>query len=205
MSLRLPWARPAEAGDPYWDFFVNTPAADPRNQVNNAIRAAKPGAVFPIKTELHSPEITAAHVKELGRFFRAGDLGIVRLAGADEDPFAIVCVLRAEYDPRTALGHGGQAPVSQGLFVMFNIAAIIREWGYRAATTPDFDGVRLAAAAGLGSLGPDGRLVTRRFGAQTYVADVIRTDLPLAADGTFPLPLGEGRTSVPSPSGRGLG
>ncbi|MBV8085689.1 MAG: hypothetical protein JO247_12850 [Chloroflexi bacterium] len=127
------------------------------------------------------------HVKELGRFFKADATGIVRLTNVDEDPFAIVCLLTAEHDPRTALGHGGQAPVSQGLFVTFNIAAIIREWGYRAATAGDTDGPRLAAAAGLGSVGRDGRLITRRFGAKTYVANVIRTDLPLAPDGTAEL------------------
>ncbi|HEU0168753.1 MAG TPA: hypothetical protein VFS62_13330 [Chloroflexota bacterium] len=182
--MRLPWAKPE---DPYWDFFVQAPAADPRNQVNNAIRAAKPGVAFPIKAELHSPEITSAHVKELGRFFRADATGIVRLSNAHEDPFAIICVLRAAYDPRSALGHGGQSPVSQGLFVTFNIAAVIREWGYRATTTSDGDAPRLAAAAGLGSVGPDGRLVTHRFGAKTYVTDVIRTDLPLAPDGTTQL------------------
>jgi epoxyqueuosine reductase QueG len=46
----------------------------------------------------------------------------------------------------------------------------------------DPDAERLAAAAGLGTLNPDGRLVTPKYGARIHVS-VIRTDLPLAADG----------------------
>ena len=38
-------------------------------------------------------------------------------------------------------------------------------------------------AAGLGRLGSDGRLVTEMFGNKVHVANIIRTDLPLAPDG----------------------
>jgi len=42
---------------------------------------------------------------------------------------------------------------------------------------------QLAAAAGLGTLDADGRLVTRELGTRVHVANVIVTDLPLAPDG----------------------
>jgi epoxyqueuosine reductase QueG len=41
----------------------------------------------------------------------------------------------------------------------------------------------LAAAAGLGTLDTQRRLVTPKFGTRVHVANVIRTDLPLAPDG----------------------
>ena len=43
---------------------------------------------------------------------------------------AIVCAVRAEYDPRAAPGIGGQVPVQNGLFVTFILSAYIREMGY---------------------------------------------------------------------------
>jgi hypothetical protein len=95
----------------------------------------------------------------------------------------VVCAVRAEYDPREARGIGGQVPVQNGLFISFVLSAWIRELGYRASAAPDPDAERLAAAAGLGRLDTRGRLVTEKFGAQVHVANVIRTDLPLAADG----------------------
>jgi epoxyqueuosine reductase QueG len=55
--------------------------------------------------------------------------------------------------------------------------------GYRASAAPDPNAEKLAAAAGLGTLNAEGRLVTPQFGAQVYVANVIRTDLPMAPDG----------------------
>jgi hypothetical protein len=74
-------------------------------------------------------------------------------------------------------------PVQNGLYVTFVLSAWIRELGYRATATIGADGEGLAARAGLGTLDAAGRLVTPRFGTRVHVADVIRTDLPLAADG----------------------
>jgi len=186
----LPLPRPLRrrADDPYWESFLNTPFADPNNNINRTIRAMPPGGVFPVPSEIHSPEVMSAHVKELGRFFGAVATGIVRLSGEEADPFAIVCAVRAEHDPRDAPGPGGQAPVSQSLFVTFNIAAVIREWGRRAFIAPELDGDRLAAAAGLGLLSRDGRLVLPRHGSKVFVGDVVRTALPLAPDGTATAP-----------------
>jgi hypothetical protein len=152
------------------------------------IRKAPDGNVFPTKAELHTPEITSHHVKEMARYFGAEMTGIVKVnaheAGSDPPmPFAVVCVVRAAYDPREALGIGGQVPVQNGLFISFVLSAWIRELGCRASAAPDPDAEKLAAAAGLGRLDANGRLVTEKFGTQVHVANVIRTDLPLAPDG----------------------
>lgn len=103
--------------------------------------------------------------------------------GAADYPFGVVCAVRADYDTRHAPGIGGQVPVQNGLFITFVLSAWIRELGYRATVTADSNRAALAAAAGLGQLDSDGKLVTPKFGTRVYVADVIRTDLPLAPDG----------------------
>jgi hypothetical protein len=188
-SLKIPWiAKDSHKDDPYWHFFINTPPADLANLVTEMIRNAPDGNVFPTKSELHTPEITSSHVKGMAEYFGAAMTGIVRLpegeSGKNETyPFAVVCVVRAEYDPREAKGVGGQVPVQNGLFVTFVLSAWIRELGFRAATALDPEAEKLAAAAGLGRLDANGRLVTQRFGNKVHVANIIRTDLPLAADG----------------------
>jgi len=188
--LRIPWPG-AAAKDPYWDAFINRPASDPRNAAQEVLRHAAGGAVNPNRVDLHSPEITAAHLRELAAFLGAERMGIVRLRDARADdatesesyPFAIVCAVKAAYDPRTAPGVGGQTPVRDGRFVTFTLAAYIREMGCRATNQKPADEQRLAAAAGLGTLNADGRLVPAR-GARIHVADeVVHTDLPLAPDG----------------------
>jgi len=71
--------------------------------------------------------------------------------------------------------------VQNGLFVTFVLSAWIRELGFRASMTTSLDGARLAVAAKLGTLDRTGKLVTAEYGTRVHVADVIRTDLPLAA------------------------
>lgn len=189
--LRIPWRRTSSRSpstqlrDPYWDFFINTAPADLANSVTELIRRSPEGNVFPTKADIHTPEITSSHVKELARYLRADLAGIARLNSNDGDgyPFAVVCAVRAEYDPREAPGIGGQVPVQNGLFVTFVLSAWIRELGFRATASPDPNAEALAAAAGLGKLNSDGRLVTPQYGTRVHVANVIRTDLPLAADG----------------------
>jgi hypothetical protein len=181
--LKVPW-RWAEWGsrDPYWDFFINTPPADRANSVLDVIRQAPEGSVFPTRADLHSPEVTASHVKEMARYLGADLVGITQLDNDDAGhPFAIVCAVRAHDDPREAPGIGGQVPVQNGLFVTFVLSAWIRELGYRASTATSLDGTRLAVAARLGTLDRIGRLVTAEYGTRIHVADVIRTDLPLTA------------------------
>jgi len=167
--------------DPYWDFFLKTAPADLANSASEIVRRAPEGNVFPTRTELHTPEITSRHVKEMARYLGADLVGITRL---DEDDaghaFAIVCAVRADDDPREAAGIGGQVPVQNGLFVTFVLSAWIRELGYRASMT-SLDGARLAVAAKLGAVDRRGQLVTAEYGTRIHVADVIRTDLPLTA------------------------
>jgi hypothetical protein len=169
-------------------FFINTPAADLANTVTEMIRNAPEGNVFPTRTELHTPEITSSHVKGMAEYFGAEMTGIARLTPADMRdgefyPFAVICAVHADYDPRKSPGIGGQVPVQNGLFISFVLSAWIRELGYRASAAPEPDAEKLAARAGLGSLNEEGKLVTPRFGANVHVANVIRTDLPLAPDG----------------------
>jgi len=187
VALRSSWSklrwRRAErrTDDPYWDFFINTPPADRANSVLDVIRKAPEGNVFPTRADLHTPEVTASHVKEMGRYLGADLVGITRLDDDAGHPFAIVCAVGASDDPREALGIGGQVPVQNGLFVTFVLSAWIRELGYRASTATSLDGARLAVAAKLGTLDRSGKLVTAEYGTRVHVADVIRTDLPLTA------------------------
>ena len=186
MALRFLWPRKGSRDDdPYWNFFINTPPADLANTVTEMIRNAPEGNVFPTKAELHTPEITSSHVKGMAEYFGADLVGIAKLAsndGGEQFPFAVICAVRADYDPRVAPGIGGQVPAQNGLFISFVLSAWIRELGFRATAAPDPNAERLAAAAGLGSLGADGRLITPKYGTRVHVANVIRTDLPLAAD-----------------------
>ena len=194
----LGFGKNSHKNDPYWDFFINTPPADLANTVTEMIRKAPDGSVFPTKAELHTPEITSSHVKGMAEYFGAELVGIAKLGNVfplvvgeekaenDENqnyPFAIICAVHADYDPRTSPGIGGQVPVQNGLFITFVLSAWIRELGFQAKTAPDPDADKLAAAAGLGTLNSDGRLVTPKFGTNVHIANVIRTDLPLAADG----------------------
>jgi hypothetical protein len=186
--LKIPWVgKESHKDDPYWNFFITTPPADLTNTVTEMIRNAPEGNLFPTKTELHTPEITSSHVKGMAEYFGAELVGIVKLnesntAGGESYPFAVICAVHANYDPRQAPGIGGQVPVQNGLFISFVLSAWIRELGFRASATPDPDAEKLAAAAGLGRLNENGRLVTEKFGTNVHVANVIRTDLPLAPD-----------------------
>jgi len=186
--LRIPWPGKAHADDPYWAHFVNAPPADVANSVIEMIRKAPDGNIFPTKTELHTPEITSSHVKELAVYCGADLVGIARLvADPDGYPFGIVTAVRADEDPREARGVGGQVPAQNELYVTFVMSAWVRELGFRAtddrAAAPDLEAERLAAQAGLGKLNAAGHLVTPKFGTRVHVGNVIRTDLPLAADG----------------------
>ncbi len=188
MSFKLPWSgKDDHKDDPFWDFFVNTPPADRTNTVIELIRNAPAGNIFPTKTELHTPEITSSHVKGMAQYFGAELIGIAKLEsnGAANDekfPFAILCAVHADYDPREAQGVGGQVPVQNGLFITFVLSSWIRELGFRAKVVREDSPDALAAKAGIGTLNSSGRLVTEQFGAKVYVADAIYTDLPLAAD-----------------------
>jgi hypothetical protein len=188
VAVKFPWSKESHKDDPYWDFFVNTAPSDMTNTVLELIRKAPPGNVFPTKAELHTPEITASHVKGMAEYFGAEQIGIAKLDpdapdNPDKYPFAILSAVHADYDPRIAKGVGGQIPVQNGLFITFVLSSWLRELGYRAAVNRQVNADTLAAKAKLGTLNGDGRLVSPKFGTSVYVADAVFTDLPLAADG----------------------
>jgi hypothetical protein len=124
----------------------------------------------------------------MAQYFGAEMTGIAKLeannvVNSDAYPYAVICAVHADYDPRKAPGIGGQIPVQNGVFITFVLSAWIRELGYRATIVHDANPDALAAKAGLGTLNSQGRLLTRELGDGVFVADAIYTDLPLAADG----------------------
>jgi len=183
---KMPWLGKKARQDPYWDYFINTPPADRANSVVDMIRNAPEGNVFPTRADMHTPEITSRHLKELAYYLGTDLVGIARLRSTDKPgdyPFAVICALQADYDPREAQGIGGQLPVQKGLFVTFVLSAWIRELGFHATAATDSRAEALAVDAGLGTLNEHERLVTEPYGTGIYVADVIFTDLPMAVDG----------------------
>jgi hypothetical protein len=184
--FRLPWGD-KHAKDPYWERFIKTPPADMANLVTQMIRESTEGNVFPAKAELHTPDITSRHIKELAVYLGADHVGVARLNDDPEGhPFAVVCAVQADYAPRVSPGIGGQVPVLNGMFVSFVLSAYIRELGFRATAAqedPEELRERLAAAAGLGTVNAQGRLSTPKLGTRVHVVNLVRTDLPLAPDG----------------------
>jgi hypothetical protein len=197
VAFKLPLSgKDSHRDDPYWDFFINTAPEDLTNTVTELIRKAPAGNIFPTKAELHTPEITASHVKGMAQYFGAELVAVAKLnnlsprppagegQGEGNDlPFAVICAVHADYDPLSAKGIGGQMPVQNGLFITFVLSAWIRELGFRATVMRDTNAEALAAQAGLGTLNDHGKLVAGQLGTGVYVADPIYTDLPLKADG----------------------
>ena len=190
-ALRAPWRRSDAGDDPFWDAFINRPPADLRNMIPELIGKAPEGNIFPTPSELHSPDVTSSHVKQLALYLDARLCGIVDLSKQDPEvargyPYAIVTAVSAEYDPYTSPGVGGQAAVQAGQFVTFIVASWIRETGFRGTMKIEVsreERERLAVAAKLGTLNGDGRLTVPKLGTKMYVADPVFTDLPMVADG----------------------
>src|SRR5262249_34749471 len=131
--LKAPWRR-AAGHDPHWDFFINMPPADRANSVVDGIRNAPEGNVLPARADPHTAEVPTSHVKEMARYLGADLVGVTTLESDDAGhPFAVVCAVRADDDPREAHGIGGHVPMQNGLFVTFVLSAWIRELGYRAS------------------------------------------------------------------------
>lgn len=190
-SLKLPWRRSGPGDDPYWDAFINRTPADGRNAITQTIGKAAEGNIFPTISELHSDNVTASHAKELATYLGTQLVGIVDLGKQDPSlargyPYAIVCAVKAEYDPYTSPGIGGQAAVQAGQFITFIVAAWVREMGFRGTMkleTSRAERERLAVAAGLGTMTGDGRFTAPKYGTKIHIADPIFTDLPMLADG----------------------
>jgi hypothetical protein len=179
IDVRWPGPAARDDDDPYWDNFLNKPPRDPANLVPNVIRAIQEGSVFQARADVHTPEVMAKQLKELGLYVGALAVGVVALNGdgAADWPFAIVSLVRAPDDPRLHPGIGGQAPLAEGLYVSFILASYIRELGFRATSheqaAASGEADRLAAAAGL-----SGR-------SHVHVANAVFTDLPLKPDGRY--------------------
>jgi epoxyqueuosine reductase len=192
--------------DPLWDHFIYRAPADPKNNLTPALQGAPEGRIYPVKTEVSDPHTMSRQIKELAQWFGADLVGIAALqpgympvggqsdtAGSSSEetdppensapryPFAVVCAIATDYDPREAKGLGGQSAVQTGAVVNHHLRNYIRELGYRASIG-GADPIAVAAAARLGRLDSDGRLVTSMQAAYVHVADAILTDLPLAPD-----------------------
>ena len=143
--MRLPWRTKTQEKDPYWDFFVNSAPADERNSLLAAIRNAPEGVVKPVKDEIHTPEVMARHTKELAAYLGADVTGIAR-TDRPEHPFAVLIGMRAEHDPRSAPGIGGQLPIQQGMYVVFILSAWMRGALRTAPARPRLAGAVYALA-----------------------------------------------------------
>jgi hypothetical protein len=176
--------------DPLWDHFIYRAPADPKNNLTPALQGAPEGRIYPVKTEVSDPQTMARQIKELGQWFGADLVGVAALQAAHlqpggqseaQYPFAIVCAIATDYDPRDAKGLGGQLAAQNGAVVSHHLRNYIRELGYRASIG-GADPLAVAVAAGLGTLDRSGRLVTKMRSPHIHVADAILTDLPLAPD-----------------------
>jgi hypothetical protein len=173
-----------------WDHFINRAPADPKNNLTPALQEAPEGRIYPVKTEVADPHAMSRQIKEFGQWVGADLVGVAALQpaylrpGAQSEapyPFAVVCAIAADYDPREAKGLGGQLAVQNGAVVAHHLRNFMRELGYRASIG-GADPLAVAVAAGLGTLDPNGRLVTKMRSAYIHVAVPILTDLPLAPD-----------------------
>ena len=187
--------------DPLWERFVNRPLSDPGNDLSSAIRSAPEGAVYPVKTELPDPARMTANMKELGVWLGVDVVGITRLQVShvrsddlrdgqgprppeevvSDYPHVIICGVQTEHDPGNTQGMAGRVANLEGNFVSFNLAAYIRELGYRASFG-GADPVKVAEAAGLGRAGADGHFRAPGMKGFIHLSDPILTELPLDPD-----------------------
>jgi hypothetical protein len=176
--------------DVLWDHFINHAPVDPKNNLTPALQEAPEGRIYPVKTAVADPRTMAQQIKEFGQWVGADLVGIAALQPADlrpdgqsdaPYPFAVVCAIATDYNPEEAQGFGGQLAVQNGAVVAHHLRNYMRELGYRASIG-GADPLAVAVAAGLGTLDPNGRLVTKLRRAYIHVADPILTDLPLAPD-----------------------
>jgi hypothetical protein len=192
-AFQAPLQRLTRQDDPYWDGFINRPPSDARNILTELMKKAPEGNVFPTQHELHSPNVTAKHVKELTTYLskKRAVVGIVDLSKQPPEiargyANAIVSGIDAEYDPYVSPGVGGQVALQAGQYYNWIVSSWIREMGFRATMkidVPRAEREHLAVVAGLGKLNGDGKLTVPRYGTKVHIVDIIFTDLPMQADG----------------------
>ncbi len=190
LSRLMPWRSPK---DPYWEGFISRPVVDPDNELIPAIKNAPEGRIFPVRSDLPEPGRLSRDLAEFATFLGAASMGIAKLerahlpAEGDDDAdkllatyaLVVMCTVHAEHDPAIEKGIGGQHAVQESASINFSLSAYMRELGY-ASTVRPVDAVAVAVAAGLGTTGAGGKLVTKEHGAHVYVGDGVLTDLPLA-------------------------
>jgi hypothetical protein len=99
-ALQASWRRLRGQDDPYWDAFINRPPHDVRNMITEIVAQAPEGNIFPTPSELHSPNVTARHAKELtlylgGQLVGIADLGRQTPEIARGYPYALVTGVRS--------------------------------------------------------------------------------------------------------------
>lgn len=186
--------------DPYWDYFLNRPMADPKNLVLDVITKSPGGGLFGQKTDIHDPPAVAGHIVQLTQFFGASLVGVtttdpslvdlvVPTGQTEADlpprneiatiyPFTIVGLASWPYDAKEHAGMGGQLGRQKVAAAMFHLRSYIRELGYEAVfATPT--SAQLAAKAGLGTVDRSGRLVTKEYGKDVVWETAVLTNLPM--------------------------
>ena len=77
-ALQASWRRLRGQDDPYWDAFIKRPPHEPQHDYGDCGKAPE-GKIFPTPSELHSPNVTARHAKELTLYLGGQIVGIADL------------------------------------------------------------------------------------------------------------------------------
>ncbi len=183
-----------EEKDPYWDYFLNRPLADPKNLVLDVITESPGGGVFHQKMDVHDPKAVAGHVVQLTQFFGADlvgiiatDPGLIKYEGASLPPpeelvsvypYTVVSLAHWEYDAEKNPGMGGQLGRQKVAAAHFHLRSWIREVGFEAVFAYPAS-MKIYEAAGLGTVGSNGRLRTKEYGDKVAVETLVLTNLTM--------------------------
>lgn len=122
------------------------------------------------------------------RWFNLATLEEGLLKFPDQCTYAIALAMEMDYDmfrcsPNEIEGAASGMGYSKMAFVTGSLAHFIRNLGYTAIPSGNDTGlsIPIAVDAGLGELGRNGLLITRRFGPRVRLAKVF-TNMPLAVD-----------------------
>ena len=160
------------------------------------------------KIDSGSPEQTAAEIKQVGKAFGAGLVGITqyderwqythrfsdmsgveRPSEVDESLVNVIVVAQPmDYDwirtvPSALSGAATGLGYSHDALVVLSLTQYIRNLGYRAIASMNDTSTAIpyAIQAGLGEYGRNGLLITKAFGPRVRLGKIY-TDLPLAHD-----------------------
>jgi reductive dehalogenase len=207
------WRHNTIANDPLVRIAFDNHSADRNHVINTVMRRFPKGGVNPSRTEVRDPATMTRHIKRVARHLGMDVVGIGRshpsflFAGktidpahgsANEDvdepeelakrlPFLIVGTLAWDYElTRAHRHHIGDAaydfPGQRTALILLALEGYIKELGYTAVRGA-VNGQAAALAAGIGELGRNGMIISRKYGARIHASDAIMTDLPLVPDG----------------------